>query len=89
VAERRQPGRAEHQVVAEREQHPDHHLEREVGIEADAGEPERRRREEDDDDEQRQRHEAGAWRRGGARGGAGRRRGHAGKHGHGRKECTF
>ena len=44
VAERRQPGGAEQQVVAEREQHPDHDLEREVLVQADLGEPQRRRR---------------------------------------------
>jgi hypothetical protein len=79
VAERRQSGRAEHQVVAEREQHPDHDLERQVLVQADAGEPERRRREQSEDDQHRQGKEPGA-RRGGR---------HTGKHGHGQKECTF
>ena len=45
VPERRQAGVPEQQVVAEREQHPDHDFQREVLVQADLRQPQRRARE--------------------------------------------
>ena len=53
VPERGQPGVAEEQVVAEREHHPDHDLEREVLVQADRAEPQRRAGEESEGDRHR------------------------------------
>jgi hypothetical protein len=75
VAERRQAGGAEHQVVAEREQHPDHHLEREVLVEAESCQPERRRRQQQEQHEHRHRQETGARRGDGHAEGSGKRAG--------------
>ena len=89
VTERRQAGGAEHQVVAEREQHPDHHFEGEVLVQADAGEPERRGRQREQQQQHRQRQETGT-----GRGGVHQRRAAKGRENSDTKwvdspECTF
>ena len=53
VAEGRQPGRAEQEVEGERVERPDQDLDAEIGVEADAGDPQRHRREDEPDDHHR------------------------------------
>ena len=62
MAERRKAGMPEQQVVALRIDHPDRDLEREVRIEADAGNPPRRSAEQQRERNERQRHAGGGGR---------------------------